>query len=193
MSSSQQEKEEVKNDNDPGFVRKLCQSHDYNEIICSICLDKIQNILHFCTKYECTHYFHNHCIRKWQTIGKNKCPYCQQMDYTMICLKITRIYKLADGYNRVIAVDKIYINKKAKLLELASQVALFCHTPPHIFTLKYFNPVEDGKEFTKHEIIYMNGINTLFPESINYNDLCIEECGIKDGAFVFATSYVYSN
>jgi hypothetical protein len=191
--SCQQEKKEVKNDNDPGFARKSYQSHDYDEIICSMCLDSLQNILHFCTKYQCNHYFYNHCIRKWQAMGKNKCPLCQQMDYTMICLKITGTYKLTDGYNRVIAVDKIYITKKAKLLELASRVALFCHTPPHIFTLKYFNPVEDGKEFTEHEIIYIDGINTLFHELINYKDLSIEECCIEDGAFVFATSYVYSS
>jgi hypothetical protein len=63
--------------------------------------------------------------------GKNKCPYCQQVDHgeamtwsrsdhhILICLKIPMIIR--DNKNEYIyinGINTIYINQKAKLLEL---------------------------------------------------------------------------
>jgi hypothetical protein len=119
-------------------------------------------------------------------IGKNKCPYCQQMDYTLICLKITKINWNESIHNCPCSMDSIYINKKAKLLELAKRMALFGYNPPHRIILRYFNPIEDGKELTIDQIINGNHMTVLSPKLINYNDLRVEECNIKDGTLIFA-------
>jgi hypothetical protein len=193
--SCQQEEAAKKNNNDVGGAHTSSgRSPDDTKIICCICLDNIQNILHFCTKYQCSHYFHDTCIRKWQIIGRNKCPYCQQVDNSLICLKIPlclkipRTFRDKNEYIYIDGMNNIYINQKAKLSELAKRSTLFYAIPPHRIILEYFNPIKGGKELTIGKRIHKNYMNTLSPTLINYNDLSIEQCNIKDGTFVFINS-----
>ena len=52
------------------FFKKYKKKDD----ICAICYDNISK--HQCTKLDCNHEFHSHCIIEWFRRGNSTCPYC---------------------------------------------------------------------------------------------------------------------
>ena len=52
----------------------LFKKYKKKDDICAICYDDTSK--HQCTKLDCNHEFHSHCIVEWFRRGNSTCPYC---------------------------------------------------------------------------------------------------------------------